>query len=65
VIAVAEGSRDVDLIKLNAEAAASRAIPGWLSFKADAMSGDVLTVPDREQIEVPVNEQLVVEFYAR
>lgn len=65
VVAVAEGSKDVDLIKLNAEAAAARAIPAWLSFNADALSGDVVTVPDREQIEVPVNEQLVVEFYAR
>jgi small subunit ribosomal protein S4 len=29
------------------------------------MTGNVLTMPIREQIEVPVNEQLVVEFYAR
>lgn len=65
VIAVAEGSKDVDLIKQNAEASAARAIPAWLAFHADALTGDVVTVPDREQIEVPVNEQLVVEFYAR
>lgn len=65
VISVAEGSRDLVLLKENAEAAAVRAIPTWLTFNADTMSGQVVTIPDREQIEVPVNEQLVVEFYAR
>ena len=65
VIAVAEGSRVVVLLKENSEAAAARAIPAWLSFNAESMSGNVVTTPIREQIEVPVNEQLVVEFYAR
>lgn len=65
VISVAEGSRDMVLLKENAEASAARAIPAWLSFSADVMSGQVVTIPGREQIEVPVNEQLVVEYYAR
>lgn len=65
VIAVAEGSKGIDLLKQNSEAAASRSIPAWLSFNPESMTGNILTVPDREQIEVPVNEQLVVEFYAR
>ena len=65
VITVAEGSREVVLLKENSEAAAVRSIPAWLSFNPDSMAGNVLTVPIREQIEVPVNEQLVVEFYAR
>ena len=65
VISVAEGSRDVVVLKENAEAAAARAIPTWLAFNPETMSGNVVTVPIREQIEVPVNEQLVVEFYAR
>ena len=65
VVPVAEGSRDMVLLKENSEAAAVRSIPAWLSFNPDSMTGNVLTVPVREQIEVPVNEQLVVEFYAR
>ena len=65
VVAVAEGSRDVPTIKQNAEASASRSIPAWLEFKPEAMSGSLVAVPVREQIDVPVNEQLVVEFYAR
>ncbi len=65
VIAVAEGSRSVVVLKENSEAAAARSIPAWLSFNAESMTGNVVTAPIREQIEVPVNEQLVVEFYAR
>ncbi|MCF0247304.1 MAG: 30S ribosomal protein S4 [Synergistes sp.] len=65
VVAVAEGSRSVAALKENAEASAGRAIPAWLEFNAEAMSGTVVAVPVREQIDVPVNEQLVVEFYAR
>jgi small subunit ribosomal protein S4 len=47
------------------EVAASRSIPEWLQFDAESQEGRVLSLPVREQIEVPVKEQLVVEFYAR
>ena len=65
VVSVREKSRDVAVLKGNAEVAASRAVPAWLEINGEAMSGRVVTLPVREQIEVPVNEQLVVEFYAR
>jgi len=45
--------------------AASRTIPEWLQFDAEKQEGRILALPNREQIEVPVKEQLVVEFYAR
>ena len=65
VVKVAEGSREMATLKANAEAAAGRGIPAWLEFNPETMTGTVLTAPAREQIDVPVNEQLVVEFYAR
>ncbi len=65
VVAVAESSRDIQMLKDNAEASAARSIPAWLEFNPEAMSGTLVTVPVREQIDVPVNEQFVVEFYAR
>ncbi|HOU33144.1 MAG TPA: 30S ribosomal protein S4 [Synergistaceae bacterium] len=64
VILVREGSRDLVLLKENAEVAGSRAIPAWLTFNTDRMEGSVVALPTREQIDSPVNEQLVVEFYA-
>ena len=64
-LAVAEASREVKAIRENAEVAASRAIPGWLEFDAEKLQGKVLALPNRDQIDTPVTEQLVVEFYAR
>ena len=63
VVAVAEGSRDIDIIKENIEA--KRAVPAWLELNANALTGTVVSNPLREQIDAPVDEQLVVEFYAR
>jgi len=39
--------------------------PEWLALDASAMRGRVLTLPSREQIDVPIREQLIVEYYSR
>lgn len=64
-ISVAEGSREVKALRENAEVAGSRAIPAWLEFDAEKLQGKVLALPNRDQIDTPVTEQLVVEYYAR
>jgi len=64
VVSVTEKSREISLLKENLEVASSRAIPAWLSLNADRWEGSVVALPTREQIDSPVNEQLVVEFYA-
>ena len=65
VVSARENSREIQLIKENTEVSSSRGIPSWLELNAESLGGKVLSLPLREQIEVPVNEQLVVEFYAR
>ena len=40
-------------------------VPEWLSLDAGAMVGRVLRVPDRSEMDLAVNEQLVVELYSR
>lgn len=42
-----------------------RDIPGWLSLDVDNMAGRVLQVPSREDVDVQLEEQLIVEFYSR
>jgi small subunit ribosomal protein S4 len=42
-----------------------RGIPGWLSFDAAAIAGRILSLPTREQINLPVQEQLIVELYSK
>ncbi|NLM68662.1 MAG: 30S ribosomal protein S4 [Firmicutes bacterium] len=65
VIAIRESSRNLDVIKVNAEAASGRALPEWLEFDAEKLEGSIKAVPAREQIDIPVEEHLVVEYYSR
>ena len=65
VIAVREGSRDHKRIKELAAAAATRTVPAWLSVDHEAMRGTVVRLPNREEIDTTVQEQLIVEYYSR
>ncbi len=40
-------------------------VPGWLSTDLERLSGKVLRLPNREEIDANLNEQLIVEFYSR
>jgi small subunit ribosomal protein S4 len=42
-----------------------RGIPAWLSFDASSISGRIVSMPTREQINLPVQEQLIVELYSK
>lgn len=65
VIAVRESSRNLDVIKANVEDASGRAVPEWLEFNAEKLEGQIKAVPAREDINIPVEEHLIVEFYSR
>ena len=42
-----------------------RGIPAWLSFDPSSISGRIVSMPTREQINLPVQEQLIVELYSK
>jgi small subunit ribosomal protein S4 len=42
-----------------------RRVPRWLSVDVDNLSANVLHMPAREDIDVSLNEQLIVEYYSR
>ena len=42
-----------------------RRVPRWLSVDVAALSGRVLHMPAREDIDISLNEQLIVEYYSR
>ena len=65
VVTVRESSRNLDLVKMNVEAASERALPEWLEFDPEKLEGRVKAVPTRAQIDVPVEEHLVAEYYSR
>jgi small subunit ribosomal protein S4 len=65
VVTVRDGSRNMQLIKDNTEAAEGRAVPEWLEVNLDQMEGKILAVPTREQMDISVQEHLIVEYYSR
>lgn len=65
VIEVRERSRNLATIQGALEAVDSRGIPDWLELDKGTFKGIVRALPAKEQIPLPVNEQMVVELYSR
>jgi len=65
VVAVKESSRAVPAIVQALSQAGGRRLPPWLELDAAAMQGRVVSWPRRDEIDTPVQEQLVVEYYSR
>jgi len=64
-VQVKEGSRKNELIKASVETARGRGVPEWLQLNPETFSGKVTAMPTREEIKLPVQEQLIVELYSR
>ena len=65
VIAVDEKSRSNAFFKGLAESYDSLSTPAWITADTANMSGTVTRFPNRDEIDVPVNEQAIVELYSR
>jgi small subunit ribosomal protein S4 len=65
VITIGDRSKESDALKNLIETAKNRRHPEWLEFSETDASSKVLALPGREQIDTPVDEQLIVEYYSR
>jgi small subunit ribosomal protein S4 len=65
VITLREKSRKNEAIKICLDTAAGRGVPPWLELDATAFKGTVKQLPTREDIAVPIQEQLIVELYSK
>jgi len=65
VIAVREKSKNSALFKELAEWGAAQGTVNWLEVDRENMSGKVLRLPSREELDVPISEHLIVELYSR
>lgn len=65
VIQVTEKSRKVARILDAMETVARRSVPQWLELDKGAFSGMVKALPSREELTMPIQEQLIVEFYSK
>src|ERR1700678_1877552 len=64
-ISVGERSVKSPVFASNFEVAAGRRPPEWLDWNDPDKTGKVVQLPSREQIDTPVDEQLIVEYYSR
>lgn len=65
IIAVPEKNRKIPTLAAAQEAVARRGCPGWLETDGAAFKGTVKALPQRDDIQFPVNEQLIVELYSK
>lgn len=60
-----EKSRNMEVMRGNMEHIGQKQIPEWLHVDATAMRGVVQTLPSRDDITMPIQEQLIVELYSK
>ncbi len=64
-IGVREASKKLVMLETAKEFASHQAPPAWLEVDRDAYKGRVMALPKREDINQPLNEQLIVELYSK
>jgi small subunit ribosomal protein S4 len=64
-IRVREKSRELGVIQNALEARGRADAPSWLEVDAQGMSGRLLHIPEREEMQIPVQESLIVELYSK
>ena len=65
VITVRENKKDNTTIKANAEVNHVRPVPAWLEKDDEKLSGKVIRLAAREDIDIPIEEHLIVELYSK
>ena len=64
-IKIREGSKKLTVLETSIEFASHQVAPRWLQVDHANLSGKVLALPKREDVNLPVNEQLIVELYSK
>lgn len=65
VIEVAQKSREMNKVLSAMQAVARRTMPSWLEADHGAFKGTVKDVPSRDEVTIPVEESMIVEYYSR
>jgi small subunit ribosomal protein S4 len=65
VVSLREASRKNETIRICLDTAQGRGIPSWLALDAENFRGTVKQQPAREDIALPIQEQLIVELYSK
>lgn len=65
VIAIREKSRGLEKIKSILEQTEGKVIPKWLDLNRDTLEAKVVSLASREDIDLPIEEHLIVEYYSK
>jgi small subunit ribosomal protein S4 len=65
LIKVRPSASKFTVIETSRDFASHQPAPAWLEINAAELSGKILALPKREDIQLPVNEQLIVELYSK
>ena len=65
VITVRENKKENGAIKANIEANSARPVPAWLELNNETLSGKVVRLASREDVDIPGEEHLIVELYSK
>jgi small subunit ribosomal protein S4 len=65
IVAVRDRSKQSTAVAHAMDEVKGRGIPEWLELRAEQMAGRVVSLPTRAQINLPVQEQLIVELYSK
>ena len=65
VVEVREKSRKILPVENAQQLLGNRAVPEWLTLDANNLRGTVVRLPERNEMEAAVDEQLIVEYYSR
>ena len=64
-IAIREGSKALVILEESKNFAAGQRSVSWIDINREGLSGKIIALPKREDISLPVNEQLIVELYSK
>lgn len=64
-VGVREKSRNLDVIVQSVEARGGVGTPDYLTFDAERRQGELVRLPSKEEIPVPIDDSLIIEYYAR
>lgn len=65
VVQVKAKEKAENFIRQNLELSKDRAIPSWLDFNSQELKAKVLRLPEKDDIQQPIQEQLIVELYSK
>jgi small subunit ribosomal protein S4 len=64
-IAIRESAKKLVIVEQGAQYAAQNPVPVWLEANFENLSGRILSLPKRKDVNLPINEQLIVELYSK